>query len=234
MPEDDDREPVRRVSASPPAADEDQVNALTTAALQLDQATATAIMNSGLHTHGVVSAWTDILAPALRRRGERFDLTADGIAAEHVLSECLRSVLSTVMWRRRRWNRCPPVLLAAPDGEQHVLPLYALAAALSEVHQPSVLLGASVPPRGLLDAVTRLAPDVIFLWAHTPETARHAALATLRRHRGLGQTTLVLGGPGWPRRTTGQVDDLAAAVHACTRPTLPIRREATIRPDLAS
>jgi len=150
----------------------------------------------------------------VRRRGERVDRTADGIAAEHLLSECVRTALSAVMWRRRRWNRGPPVLLAAPDGEQHVLPLWALAAALAEVHQPSVLLGASVPPRALLDAVTQLEPTVIFLRAHTSDTARHGTLATLRRHRGLDHTTLVLGGPGWPRRTPGQVGDLAAAVQA--------------------
>lgn len=234
MPDNEDRRPAHRESASPPPADEEQVGALTTAALELDQTTAITIMNSGLHAHGVVSAWTDILAPALRRRGERFERTADGISAEHLLSECVRTALSTVMWRRRRWNRCPPVLLAAPDGEQHVLPLYALAAALSEVHQPSVLLGASVPPQALLAAVAQLEPTVIFLWAHTPDTARHAALAALRRDSGLDHTTVVLGGPGWPRRTTGHVDDLAAAVQACTRPTLPVRHESMVRPDLAS
>ncbi|MDT7552626.1 MAG: MerR family transcriptional regulator, light-induced transcriptional regulator, partial [Pseudonocardiales bacterium] len=179
-------------------ADADQVDALTTAALELDQTTATTIMNRTLRGHGVVGAWTDLLAPALRRRGERFDRTADGVAAEHLLSECTRTALSAVIWRRRRWNRCPPVLLAAPDGEQHVLPLLALAAALAEVHQPSVLLGASLPPRALLDAATQLEPTVIFLWAHTPDTARRAELTMLRHHPDLDQTTLVLGGPGWP------------------------------------
>jgi MerR family transcriptional regulator, light-induced transcriptional regulator len=232
VPESKDRPPTPRESASPPLANGDQVDALTRAALELDQATATTIMHGALRAHGVVDAWTDILAPALRRRGERFDRTADGVAAEHLLSECTRTALSAVIWRRRRWNRCPPVLLAAPDGEQHVLPLHALAAALAEVHQPSVLLGASTPPRALLDAAAQLAPTVIFLWAHTPDTARHAELTTLRHHP--DQMTLVLGGPGWPLQTAGQVDDLAAALRACTRPTLPARRGSTAQSDLAS
>ena len=177
----------------------------------------------------MVCAWTDILAPALRRRGERFDRTADGVAAEHLLSESIRTALSAVIWRRRRWNRCAPVLLAAPDGEQHVLPLQALAAALAEVHQPSVLLGASLPPQALLDAATQLEPIVIFLWAHTPDTARRAELTMLRRHPSLDQTTLVLGGPGWPLRTAGQVGDLPAALHAAHASRTP-----RIRPGIRS
>lgn len=222
MPEHEDR---------PPSSDRDPVEALTAAAVDLDQAGATRIMTGVLRADGVVATWTDLLAPALRRRGEQFGRTADGIAIEHLLSECTRSALSAVAWRRRRRHRSPPVLLAAPDGEQHVLPLLALAAALAEIHRPSVLLGASVPPRALLDAATRLEPDVIFLWAHTPDTAGHAELD---RHRALDPSVLVLGGPGWSRGASGRVDDLADAVRACTRPTLPVRHGAAVRPDLAS
>jgi hypothetical protein len=234
VPDSEDRSSAPRESTSPPPDDADVVEALTTAALELDQTTATTIMNRTVRAHGVVGAWTDLLAPALRRRGERFDRTADGVAAEHLLSECTRTALSAVIWRRRRWNRCAPVLLAAPDGEQHVLPLQALAAALAEVHQPSVLLGASLPPQALLDAATQLEPTVIFLWAHTPDTAQRAELAMLRRHPRLEQTTLILGGPGWPPRTAGQVDNLPAALHACTTPALPARRGSAAPSDLAS
>jgi MerR family transcriptional regulator, light-induced transcriptional regulator len=218
----------------PPPPVGDQVEALTRAALELDQTAATTIMNSALRADGVVSTWTDVLAPALRRRGEQFTRTANGIAAEHLLSACTSAALSAVTWRRRRWNCVPPVLLAAPDGEQHVLPLQALAAALAEIHQPSVLLGASVPPRALLDAATQLEPTVIFLWAHSPGAARRADLALLRRRPVLEPPTLILGGPGWPRGSAGQVVDLAAAVQACTGPTLPVLRGSRARPDIAS
>jgi hypothetical protein len=66
----------------------------------------------------------------------------------------------------------PPILIAAPDEEQHVLPLHALAAALAELNRPSVLLGASVPSAALVAAAARIAPPVIFLWSHHPDTAR--------------------------------------------------------------
>jgi hypothetical protein len=86
-----------REPASPPPADAEKVEALTTAALELDQTTAITIMNETLRAHGVVDAWTDLLAPALSRRGERFDQTADGVAAEHLLSECARTALSALI-----------------------------------------------------------------------------------------------------------------------------------------
>lgn len=216
-----------------PQAD-DLVDAIGRAALDLDPAALSRIITTALRSQRVVPAWTDVFAPALRRRGERFARTADGIAAEHLLSECLRAALTTVTLRRRRWTRYPPVLLAAPDGEQHVLPLQALAAALAEVHRHCVLLGASVPPRALLDAATRLDPTVIFLWAHSPATARDAEIAGLRRHRNLDASTLVLGGPGWPPDTAGHVIDLIGAVHACTTPVFPSRCGSRKRPELAS
>lgn len=216
------------------SSQDDLVDALSRAALEFDPAATATIITTALRTQGVVAAWTDLFAPALRRRGERFERSADGIAAEHLLSECLRAALSTVVSRRRRWTRGPPVRLAAPDAEQHVLPLQALAAALADVHRHSVLLGASVPPRALLDAVTRLDPTVVFLWAQTPGTARRAELTALRRHRHLDASSLVLGGPGWPTGAAGRVPDLAGAVHACTTPVFPHRRGSRQRPGLAS
>lgn len=208
----------------------DQVDALDRAALELDPPAAAEVITAALRTRGVVAAWTDVLAPALRRRGEHYERTADGIAAEHLLSECLRAALSAVIWRRRRWTLHPPVLLAAPDGEQHVLPLHALAAALAEDHRHSTLLGASVPSRALRDAADRLDPTVIFLWAHSPVTAKRADVTGLRRHRHLDASTLVLGGPGWRPDAAGLVDDLAAAVRACTAPDLPPRDRSRRRP----
>ncbi|MFC4945019.1 hypothetical protein [Pseudonocardia sp. GCM10023141] len=97
-----------------------------------------------------------------------------------------------------------------------------------------MLLGASVPPQALLDAAGRLEPTVIFLWAHSRHTARQDELATLRRHPSLEHTTLVLGGPGWPQRTGGQLLDLAAAVLACTSPILSQRHGSPAQSHLAS
>jgi hypothetical protein len=59
----------------------------------------------------------------------------------------------------------PPTLIVAPDGEQHVLPLHALAAGRAELNRPNVLLGASVPSTALAAAAARVARAAIFLWS---------------------------------------------------------------------
>jgi hypothetical protein len=204
------------IDLPPTHSAERHVERLTRAALDLDQQAVGEIIVEVVQTYAVVAAWTDVLAPALRLRGERFGRTADGINVEHLLSECIRAALSALTWQPRRRRRVRPVLLAAPDGEQHVLPLHALAAALAERDRPSVLLGASVPPQALADSTARLDPQAIFLWSHTPGTAIRPAPPSIGAHHDATPPTLVVGGPGWPARATGLVTTLAEALHACT------------------
>jgi MerR family transcriptional regulator, light-induced transcriptional regulator len=199
-----------------PAGPGAQLEPLVAAADDLDQATTDRIVADALHVHGVLATWADLVAPALRRAGERFARFADGVQAEHVLSESIRAALGDVVRRDRRWAPGPPTLIAAPDGEQHVLPLHALSAALAELNRPSVLLGASVPSIALVAAAARVRPAVVFLWSHDPATARRVELPTSPDG---AHPALVLGGPGWPRRlppwATARVEDLPAALSVC-------------------
>lgn len=196
------------------------VEGLGRAADDLDQATTGHLLADSLRTHGVVPTWTDLIAPALQRAGEQFARTADGIQAEHLLSESVRAALGDVVRQDRRWVDVPPILIAAPDGEHHVLPLHALAAGLAELGRPSVLLGASVPTAALVAAAVRIAPAGIFLWSQDPATAGAIGPAGPGLPADLRAPVFVLGGPGWPRRppawATVRVDDLASALHACT------------------
>jgi MerR family transcriptional regulator, light-induced transcriptional regulator len=210
-----DHEPLPAHSAAPAA----QLEPLMAAADDLDQACTGRIVAAALHAHGVVTTWTDLITPALRRAGERFARSADGIQSEHVLSESIRAALGDVVRRDRHWEPVPPVLIAAPDGEQHVLPLHALAAALAELNRPSVLLGASVPSAALVAAAARVAPAAIFLWSHDPATARRIDLTGGPTTTGRTRPPLLLGGPGWPHRlprwADALVDDLRTALRAC-------------------
>ena len=204
-------------SPTNPAGAAHQITLLTTTAEAMDHVGTARIINEVLLAYGVIAAWTTILMPALQRMGDRFARTADGIHAEHMLSECMRAGLWNAAARCRRDTGTPSVLLAAPNGEQHVLALHAVAAGLAECDQPSVLLGASVPPSALLAAIRELEPSAVFLWSHTRTTARQAGLPALREHP--GSPSIILGGPGWPTRLPPQadrrVDTLADAVQAC-------------------
>jgi hypothetical protein len=80
---------------------------------------------------------------------------------------------------------------------------------------PCRILGASVPADALVSAVRQLTPRTVFIWAHSPATARLPDLQAVQRRP---LTPVVVGGPGWHRQSlpasvTG-VDSLAAAVEA--------------------
>lgn len=189
---------------------------LAGAAMALDEDAIADILAGALRRHGVIATWDELIAPVLRSIGDRYGRTADCIDVEHLLTERVRLALSAITAYRRRWNTAAPVLLGCPDGEQHVLPLHALAAALTESGQSSRVLGASVPTSALISAVRRIKPSAVFIWAQTERTAQHADLTAIPRQR--PPARIVAGGPGWRDlelpATVTRAATLTEAVHA--------------------
>ncbi|MGH3913638.1 MAG: cobalamin-dependent protein, partial [Pseudonocardiaceae bacterium] len=174
---------------------------------------------NALRRHGVASTWEQLLVPVLNSIGERYARCGDCIDVEHLFTDCVRTALSAILLRRRRWSSYPPVLLACLEQEQHTLPLHALAATLAEFGCSSRILGASVPADTLVSAVRRINPRAVFVWAQVEPTARFADLQLLPSQR--PPAPVVVGGPGWqgqdlPSFVT-RVDSLTAAVHAVCR-----------------
>ncbi len=88
-----------------------------------------------------------------------------------------------------------PVLLACAEEEQHSLPLFALAAALTVHHGVECrVMGARMPYDALVDAMRRLSPAVVFLWSQQPDTGAPGPLAALPRLR--PASVVMVGGPG--------------------------------------
>jgi hypothetical protein len=107
------------------------------------------------------------------------------------------------------------VLLAAAPGEHHTLPLTALAAALAEEGR-AVLLAGDLPARALTDALARVRPGAVVLWARAPETAD---AAWLRAALEATAAPVHPAGPGWrpsalPGGTAAPLDDLPGALAA--------------------
>ncbi|MGH3915685.1 MAG: MerR family transcriptional regulator, partial [Pseudonocardiaceae bacterium] len=85
---------------------------LAAAAMALDQPTIARLTTNALRRHGVASTWDQLLVPVLNSIGERYARCGDCIDVEHLFTDCVRTALSAVLLRRRRWNSYPPVLLA--------------------------------------------------------------------------------------------------------------------------
>lgn len=159
------------------------------AAARLDGPLLTRLATDLVRRHGVVAAWEHFLVPYLVELGEQTATGTMGVEVEHVTSVSIADALHTVA-RPAEDGRLPALLACAPE-EQHWLPCQALAAALAERGCPTRGLGPRVPPGALLEAVDRLDPLVVIVWAHAAPLAANAPLAGLT-----GRTTLVAG-PGW-------------------------------------
>jgi DNA-binding transcriptional MerR regulator len=170
---------------------------LARAALALDDSLMSEIIQSALARDGVVDTWQDLLVPVLSGIGARTEHTGACIEAEHLLSAVTIGALTSSLPAVPQQPGHRAVLLACAEGDQHSLPLYALAAALAEHGARARMLGANLPYWSLAAAVRRTGPAAVFLWSQVASSGNPSALPDLRPRR--PGTRLLLGGPGWPR-----------------------------------
>ncbi|MFJ3877047.1 MerR family transcriptional regulator [Streptomyces sp. NPDC090077] len=181
---------------------------LARAAVRLDGPAMDALLQQTMDAHGLVTAWEEVMAPTLHAVGRKWESTDDRyVEVEHLLSWHVSTVL-----RRAAVTGPPPagpaapVVLACLPGEQHTLPLEALAAGLAERGVPTRMFGAAVPAEALRAAVSRSGPMAVVLWSQSRSTA-DAVLARQVASMAFGlkgaRTTplVLLAGPGWPVRT---------------------------------
>lgn len=173
-----------------------EVRGLRRAALALDVGQLDRLLTRALR-HGVVSAWTTLMAPALIDIGRRHARTGRYVEVEHLLSNAVSRALAGIP----RANTRPTVLLACGPDEQHTLALEATAAALSEVGVGSRMLGARVPVSALSAAITKSGARAVVLWSHRlhREDRRQLEAATAARPR---PPIVAACGPGWLARPT--------------------------------
>ena len=186
------------------------VRGLARAAMALDTVSCHRIMMESLRERGALATWDELVRPVLVAIGQRWAQTARGVEVEHSFSRVLIGVLAAHSAQLTHPRNGRPALLASVPDELHDLPLAVLQAALSDLGIRSHVLGARTPTAALNDAVVRLGPPVIFLWAQmagpsAPElpSVRPAPL-------------LLVGGPGWTDVPEGahRVTDLGEAVGA--------------------
>ncbi|MEU4078287.1 MerR family transcriptional regulator [Streptomyces venezuelae] len=187
-----------------------ELRGLGRAAVRLDAGAMDELLESAIARHGLVTAWEEVLAPALHAVGRKWETSGDRyVEVEHLLSWHVSTALRRVGSAGRARTSpdgTPPVLLACVPHEQHTLPLEALAAGLAELGVPSLMFGAAVPPEALDQAVRRTGPVAVALWAQARSTAdhplaRHVADTAWGVRGARSRTAVLLSGPGWAGRT---------------------------------
>ena len=178
---------------------------LSRAAMALDARTVTRTVRVQLAAQGVLATWDEVLRPVLVAVGERWAATGEGVEVEHLLVDCIAVTLREVAERADEPLGSRPVLLACSPGEQHALPLHALAAGLAERGVSTRTLGPALPADALHAAVRRTGPSLLFVWSQLPGTANAEVLSALPMTR--PPTAIVVGGPGWaPHRLPEHVN----------------------------
>ncbi|MFJ9606041.1 MerR family transcriptional regulator [Kitasatospora sp. NPDC101176] len=183
---------------------------LARAAVRLDAPELARILRRSIEEFGAVTAWTDVMMPALRAAGRKWATEGERyVEVEHLLSWHVAAAL------RRAADRAEPpqgpaVLLAGMPTELHALPLEALAAGLAERGLPFRMFGPALPPEALLEAVRRTGPPAVLLWSQVARTAdralaRRVAQTSWGPHGARIHPALLIAGPGWtaPRRPPG-------------------------------
>ncbi len=185
---------------------------LARAALSLDQLACREIMSRNLEQRGVIWTWDNVIAPVLVAIGERWATTERGVEVEHMLSEATITALNTVSAKLHTAKNSRPVLLAAAPDDLHSLPLYAVAAGLSEKNIGVRSLGARVPHDALVNSIQKLGPSAVLVWAQTSYIAESARLAGLPFQKpGL---KVFAGGPGWDANLPEGVTRVTSITHA--------------------
>lgn len=176
-----------------------QVRGLARAAMAMDERAMTATVHAALDREGVLAAWELLFVPVLVGIGRKHAASGAYVEVEHLLSAVLLRALTEAARPRdtaaERGRSVPPVLLACAPEEQHSLPVYALAAALTEVGTAATVLGARVPVPALMAAIDRTGPSAAFIWSQMSETGDPSWLTGLLVGRPPLRT--VIGGPGW-------------------------------------
>ncbi|MEV0489744.1 hypothetical protein AB0I23_06800 [Streptomyces atratus] len=164
-----------------------------------------------------------MFAPTLHAAGRKWATTGQRyVEVQHLLSWYISSAISRTRAARGPTEAAPVLSVCAP-GEQHSLPMEALGAALGERGLPEPMFGPALPAEASYEAVRRIGPSAVVLWAQSRSTADRAVVQRVSgREWGLrgarAGPALLLAGPGWASCPhvpgTGRLKGLRSGVDA--------------------
>ena len=140
----------------------------------------------------------EIIAPALWLIGRLWARGEISIADEHLATQISLRVLALQREARRtaRGREGHKVLLAAPEGEAHIVALQMVANLLRDAGYSVLMLGGDVPLEALAESAARHEPQVICLSATMPSASDRLTIAMHEIQRSWPGAGYVLGGRG--------------------------------------
>lgn len=155
-----------------------------------------------------------VLAPALRDVGDRWEAGQLTVAQEHAASEVIRDLIAVVGAPRvDTQEQAPVVVAAAVAGERHVIGLQMISTLLRSRGYRVHFLGADVDSEFLTDAVRRHDPEIVLLSATLDRhlAATEQAISAVRQ-AGLRMPPTVVVGGQMAERHAGRLAPFGAVV----------------------
>jgi DNA-binding transcriptional MerR regulator len=169
---------------------------LAKASSSLDVPACNQIIGTSINSRGVIWTWENLISKVLIVLGRKWELTGEGIEAEHMLSECVISQMKQRAELLTHPVNTRTVLLAAAPDDLHTIPQYVTAAALAERRISSRVMGPGVPHQSIINATKKLAPAAVLIWATMPVKNIPQEFENLTSSR--PAPMFIVAGPGWP------------------------------------
>jgi len=160
----------------------DPIERIIAVARRLDGTEVRRLLNQELSRLGSVAFATEIALPLLIEIGRRWETGALSIAAEHMTTATLRSLLLSVFDSLDESRRSPKAIFATPSGEPHDLGTLVAALVALRAGADVVFLGADVPADALVDAVVDARASILVLGVVTlPNDVAESILRIIRK-----------------------------------------------------
>lgn len=170
--------------------------AITNAAERYDEPELQGALDRAVESAGWEAALGDVVFPALRLIGERWQRGELALSSEHFASSILRrAVLAAVAAEAPPPSGAPTVVLACPEDERHDMGITGLWLLLRQAQLDVIFLGADVPTVELVSALRRTDADAISLSATAPTSLPMMGLATRALVGARVRARIFVGGP---------------------------------------
>ena len=159
---------------------------------RFDEAEANAVLDEAVSALSVDALASQVILPALKHVGERWQRGEVSVGQEHFASNVVRGRLAGLA---RNWGAGsgPLALLACPPGELHDIGLLVFGLVLRARGWRIAYLGANSPVETVAEAAARLDPRAVVLTALADGPFRSAAGEIARLGR---RSRVLLAGPG--------------------------------------
>ncbi len=167
-----------RIKAEDATSPDSLIEALLQASQEYKPDTIGEILDAAQQSLGLGRTVDDVLLPALRQLGRRWQSGEADVSHEHLATNAVRGWLSKIS-QPGPPRQLGPIVLCCGPRDDHTLGLEALRALLAERGFDCLLLGARTPVESLTRAVRDTVGAAVILVCHLP-AGRQAAVDALR------------------------------------------------------